>query len=129
MICCKLSPGNNSTDELLLIQHCTDQELCLIADISMTQYNMNQGLKSFVQSGVITTEKEVNQLVTMDALDPDNPKELSREDHRAAMAYLLFLKEKWYITVKAQCCCDGIVQRNYMKKEETIPPPPSFRRD
>ena len=53
---------------------------------------MKQVLKRFGQSGFITIEKEVRQLVTMDSLDPDNPKELSREDRRVAMAYLIFLK-------------------------------------
>ena len=34
-------------------------------------------------------------------LDPDNPKDLSREDHRAAMTYLIFLKYKRDGTTKA----------------------------
>ena len=54
------------------------QESFLIAEIFMKQYNMKQGLKRFGQSGVSTIRKEVRQLVMMDALDPDDPKELSR---------------------------------------------------
>ena len=68
-----------------------EQEFYPIMEIDMTQYNMNQVLKGFGQSGVIVTEKEVHQLVTMGNLDPDNPKDLSREYHRAVMDYLMFL--------------------------------------
>ena len=58
----------------------------------------------------------------MDALDPNNPKELSRVDCRSAIAYLMFLKEKWEGTVKAQGCCNRRIQQNYTKKEETTSP-------
>ena len=68
----------------------------------MTQYNMNQGLKRFGQSGVSATEKEVRQIVMMDALDPYDPKEITREDRRAAMAYLMFLKVKLHGVIKAR---------------------------
>ena len=43
----------------------------------------------------------MRQLVTMTALEPDKPKELRREDHRSAMAYLMFLQEKRYGNIKA----------------------------
>ena len=85
----------------------------------MTQYIMKQGLKRFGQIGVRAIKKEVIHIVTMDTLEPDNPKELSREDCRATMAYLMFLKEKLDGTIKAQGCCDRRMQRNFMKKEET----------
>ena len=88
----------------------------------MTQYNTKQGLKCFSKSGVRTIDKEVLQLITMEALYPYYPKELIREDHRAAMAYLMFLKEKQDDTIKAQGYCNRRVQRNYMTKEETSSP-------
>ena len=78
----------------------------------MNQYNMNQGLNHFSQSGFSAIEKEVRQMVTMDALDPDNLKELIREGHRSAMAYLIFLKEKRDGTIKAQGCCNVRIQQN-----------------
>ena len=84
---------------------------------------MKQVLKRLGQSVVSAIKKEVLQMVTMDALDPDDPKKLSREDCRSAMAYLLFLDEKWDGTIKAQGCCNGRVQYNYMIKEETSSPP------
>ena len=43
----------------------------------------------------------------MDALEPDYPKFISIEGHRAAMAYMMFLKEKWDSTIKARGCCNG----------------------
>ena len=78
---------------------------------------MKQDLKRFSQSGVSDIEKEVHQRVTMYALEPDNPKELSREDCRAAMAYLMFLKEKRDSNIKARGCCYGRILQNCMKKE------------
>ena len=78
-----------------------DQELCLIAEIVMNQYNINQSLKRFGKSGVRAIEKEVHQIVTMKALDPGNPKYFSRQDCRAAIAYVMFFKEKWDFTIKA----------------------------
>ena len=84
-----------------------DQEFCLIVDIIMTQYNMKQSLNHFIQNRVSASEKEVRQLFMMDALETYDPKELSREDLRAAMAYMMFLKEKWDSTIKARGCCNG----------------------
>ena len=78
-----------------------DQQFCPIAEIVMTQFNMNQGLKRFGKSGVRAIKKEVHQLVTMYALEIDNLEELSREDHRAEMAYPMLLKEKRYGTIKS----------------------------
>ena len=68
------------------------QEFFPITEILMTQYNMNQILKLFGQSRISAIEKELRQIVTMDALEIDNPKELRREELRALMAYLMFLK-------------------------------------
>ena len=68
----------------------------------MTQYNMKKGLKRFNQSGVSAIEKKVSHLVTMDALELYDPKYLSREDCRAAMANLMFLEEKRDGTIKAR---------------------------
>ena len=83
-----------------MIQHCMNQEFSPIAEIVMNQYNTNQVLKRFGQSGVGTIKKEARQLVTIDNLYPDNPKDLSREYCRDTMAYLIFLKEKRDSTTK-----------------------------
>ena len=99
-----------------------DQEFFLIADIVVNHFNMKQGLKRFGQSGISAVDNKGRHLVTMDALETDNPKELIIEDCRAVMAYLMFLKDKRDVTIKDQGCCDGRVQRYYMTKEETILP-------
>ena len=77
---------------------------------------MKKGLKCFSKSGVSAIEKEVRQLVTIDALEPNNLKEIRREDCRSAIAYLMLLKEKGNSTIKDRGCCGRIVQRNYMTK-------------
>ena len=63
-----------------------NQKFCPIAEIIIIQYNMKQGLNRLRQSGVGAIKKEVRELVTMVNLEPDNPKELSREDRRSVMA-------------------------------------------
>ena len=118
----EISPSDSSTNDLLLVQHCMDQEFCPVVEIAMNQYNMKQGLKRFGQSGVRSIDKEVIQMVTMDALDPDDPKDPRREYHRSVMAYLMFLKEKQDGTINARGCCDRTIQMTYMTKEETISP-------
>ena len=65
-----------------------------LQEIIITQYNINLVLKRFGQNAVGAIEKEVRQLVTMESLEPYKTKELIKEDHRAVMAYLMFLKEK-----------------------------------
>ena len=64
----------------------------------------------------------MGQLVTVDALDPYDPKELIREDYRDAMAYLMFLKAKQVGTIKSRGCCNIRTHQNYMTKEETSSP-------
>ena len=85
----------------------------------MTQYNMKQGLKHFGQIGVSAIEKEVCHIFTMDILEPDDPKDLSREDRRSVIAYMMFLKEKQDGTINARGFYNGRIQQNYMTKEET----------
>ena len=99
-----------------------NQKFCPIAEIIIIQYNMKQGLNRLRQSGVGAIKKEVRELVTMVNLEPDNPKEITREDFRAMMAYLVFLKEIWDGNIKARGCFNGRVQRNYMKNQDTSSP-------
>ena len=53
----------------------------------------------------------------MNALDTEDLKEIRREYLRAAMAYLMFLKDKRDGNIKARGCCNGRIQCNYMTKE------------
>ena len=78
-----------------------DREILPIVEITMNQYNMKQDLNRSYQSRFGAIEKEERQLVTMDFLEPDNPKELIREDRRNVMAFLVFLKERHDGTIKA----------------------------
>ena len=55
-------------------------------------------------------------MITMDALEPDYLKDISREDCRYAMAYLIFLKEKRDDTIKSRGCCDRRIQKNTQKR-------------
>ena len=54
---CKVTPIDDYNNELIMLQHCMDQEFCPIADIFMTQFNPKQGLKQFCQIFVSAIEK------------------------------------------------------------------------
>ena len=99
-----------------------NQEFLPIAEIRITQYNMKQGLNHFIRSSVGVIKKEVYQLVTIDDVEPDNPKDIIREYCRSAMAYLILLKKKRDVAFNRQGCCIRRLQQNYMKNKETISP-------
>ena len=44
----------------------------------MTQNNMKRGLQNFGDQGVAAAVKELRQLLTMDSIKPDNPKDLNK---------------------------------------------------
>ena len=105
-----------------LLLYCACEEHSDLAHTVFTQYNLKQSLKKFGDRTMVAVEKEVRQLDSMDALQPDDPSKLTKEERRAAMAYLMFVKEKRDGTLKGRGCCDGRVQRNWMTKEETSSP-------
>jgi hypothetical protein len=75
--------------------------------IMMSQYNMEKGIKLFGQDGVNDVLSKLSQLHNRSVLDPKDAKTLSREEKKAALEYLMFLKKKRCRKIKGRGCADG----------------------
>ena len=64
----------------------------------------------------------MQQLHDRKVMQPINRKDLSPEQKREALGYLMFLKKKRCRTIKGQGCADGCKQRAYITKEESTSP-------
>jgi len=53
---------------------------------------------------------------------PCSRNEMSYEERKNALRYLMFLKEKREGTIKARGCADGSLQRIYTNKEDMSSP-------
>ena len=59
----------------------------------MTQFSMKRGIKEFGDAGVDAVLSELQQLHDRKVLQPTSANELTREEKRAALHYLMFLKK------------------------------------
>jgi hypothetical protein len=84
------------------------------------QYHVNKGLKVFGDEGREAVMKEMKQLDELEVISPRNWSELTAEQRRSALPYLMFLTEKRDGTKKARGCADGSKQE--MDKEKTSSP-------
>ena len=90
--------------------------------IAMTQHSMKRGIKLFGDAGVDAVLKELKQLHDRKVLEPKDAKQMSEEDKKAALQYLMFLKQKRNGTIKGRGCADGRKQRQYTAKEDASSP-------
>jgi hypothetical protein len=74
------------------------------------QYHVNKGLKVFGERGKEAVMKELKQLDELEVVNPRNWSELTAEQRRTALPYLMFLTEKRDDSVKARGCADGSKQ-------------------
>ena len=63
---------------------------------------MKKGIKLFEDAGVGAVLKELQQLHDRKVLEPKNAKSLSPSERKAALHYLMFLKEKQTILLKGE---------------------------
>jgi hypothetical protein len=87
-----------------------------------TQLSMKRGLTEFGDAGVQAVLKELLQLHDRGVIEPKSAHVLSREEKRAALQYLMFLKKKRNGMIKGRGCADGRKQRAYTTKEEASSP-------
>jgi len=62
------------------------------AHIILTQLNIKNGLKAYGNNGDAAILEEFKQLHTQQALMPGSRNEMSHEERRKALRYLMFLK-------------------------------------
>ena len=60
----------------------------------LTQYNMKQGLKIFGKKGWSAVLKEIQKFHYLRVIKLKKPQDLSYEQYRSSLAYLMFLKAK-----------------------------------
>jgi len=92
------------------------------AYIMLTQLNVKDGLTAYGSRGVKAIMKEIKQLHTRQALMPHNKNDMSYEERKIALRYLMFLKEKCDRTIKSRGFMDGRPQIIYTNKEDTSSP-------
>jgi hypothetical protein len=68
---------------------------------------VNKGLKVFGEAGANAVVKELKQLHDRGVITPKAAGELSREERRNALQYLMFLKQKQCGKIKGRGCADG----------------------
>ena len=90
--------------------------------IVMTQHNMKQGIKIFGDAGVAAVFKEIKQIHERNIMNPIDFKQLSVEEKKATLPYLMFLKEKCNGSIKGRGCTDGRRQWLHTAKEDSCLP-------
>jgi len=98
-----------------------------VHEILLSQWGMKQGLKIFGERGVAAVTKELQQLHDRKVIKPMQAHELTNEQQRKALAYLMFLKEKRDGSIKGRGRADGRKQRGWMDKEDTSSPTVSIQ--
>jgi hypothetical protein len=98
------------------------QSHVILQSIIFTQYNLKQGIKKFGDEGKAAVLTELQQLHDRAVLSPVGKYDLTPEERKGALRYLMFLKEKRSGTIKGRGCADGRPQREYMSKQETSSP-------
>ena len=90
--------------------------------IALTQYTLKKGLKEFGDDGRTALGKEIEQLYTRKVSKPVDGNNLTREQKRASLRYLMFLTKKRCGRIKARGCADCRKQRETTSKEEASAP-------
>jgi hypothetical protein len=87
-----------------------------------TQVGMNKGLKMYGNRGKEAVKSELEQIVYRKVFKPVPAEQLTREQKRRALQYLMFLKQKRCGRIKGRGCADGRKQRVYTAKEDASSP-------
>ena len=86
------------------------------------QMSMKKGLKMFGEGGYAAVKKEMQQLHDRKVMQPVCRKDLSPEQKKEALGYLMFLKKKQCGTIKGRGCADRRKQRAYITKKQLTSP-------
>ena len=89
---------------------------------STEQMSAKRGLKHFGTAGADAIMKELKQIVYRKVMEGRNSRELTTAQKKAALKYLMFLKQKRCGKIKGRGCTDGRKQRLYKNKEDTTSP-------
>jgi hypothetical protein len=90
--------------------------------LATVQMSMKKGLKMFGDAGVEGVHSEMWQLHERNVMKPVHASELTPEERREALAYLMFLKQKRCGKVKGRGCVDSHKQRRYIDRADAVSP-------
>ena len=97
-------------------------ELGTAINLLTEQMSAKKGLRSFGEAGADAIKKELEQLVTRKAIQGQHVTNMTIEECKNALKYLMFLKEKRYGKIKARGYANRRRQCLYKTKEETSSP-------
>ena len=93
-----------------------------VINLLSAQMSAKKGLKVFGEAGADAITKELEQIVYQNVMHGFRPSQLNCKQKRAALKYLMFLKQKRCGKIKGRGCADGCKQRLYKTKDETSAP-------
>lgn len=96
----------------------------LIATV-LTQYNLKQGVRLFGDKALAAVKKEMLQLYNRQVLIPRRRRQLTPEQFKKVLEYIMTIKEKNDGAIKGRGCADGRKQREWISKEEASFPTPA----
>ena len=95
---------------------------CTSEVLETPQMSLKAGLRVFGDDGAKAVQKEMKQLHDREVMIPVHKKNLTYEQRKEALAYLMFLKRKRCGKIKGRGCADGRKQRAYIAKEDSTAP-------
>ena len=101
-------------------KHVTDRQF--VHSYVTAQMSAKKGLKIFAEQGAGALMKELRQVVIMDVMSGCHARELTREQKKRALRYLMFLKQKRCGLIKGRGCVDGRPQHLWKNKQDTTSP-------
>ena len=102
----------------MLMEHDSSEMLSFLTE----QMSAKRGLKQFGVAGADAIMKELKQIVYRKVMEGQKSGELTTAQKKAALKYLMFLKQKQCGKIKGRGCADGRKQRLYKSKEDTTSP-------
>ena len=87
-----------------------------------TQMSAKRGLQQFGDAGAEAIKKELEQLVYRKVIQGCSAGQLTTAQKKAALRYLMFLKQKRCGCIKGRGCADGRKQWLWKSKDETSSP-------
>ena len=91
-------------------------------NVATPQMSMKKGIKLFGDKGVAAVKKEIQQLHDRGVLRAVHKSDLTWDQIKEALGYLMFLKRKRCGKIKGRGCADGRKQRSYINKEQSASP-------
>jgi hypothetical protein len=96
--------------------------LAAMASMATEQMSMKKGLKAFGGLGWDAVRSEMQQLHDRKVMRPVRKGDLSADEIKRTLNYLMFLKRKRSGKVKGRGCADGRKQRLWTRKEDSTSP-------